>query len=228
MAIRNCIPEDHSSRTLPHQRERRHGMSAMNTTHEFTLDDLADAAVRDKLKWAISEPERLRPGESRQALTERAAAAFASLAQALRERGHAPRARQPARVLHVRRGRGTAAGADVHADAGAGPPAARRVRHDGPRPVRGDVGGRPWSASSRRSASTAGCSTTMRRCRSGAPRSRPRSPPRRWKCRDAKPHLQCPACRAPVHFRRESRDGRIPVSSPLAIPLRLWPDFPRA
>ena len=53
----------------------------------FTLDALADAAVRDTLKWAMSELGRLRPGESRQALTERAAAAFASLAQALCERG---------------------------------------------------------------------------------------------------------------------------------------------
>ena len=37
----------------------------------------------------MSDPERLRPGESRQALTERAAATFASLAQSLRDRGHA-------------------------------------------------------------------------------------------------------------------------------------------
>ena len=73
-------------------RIRTHWTNSVSETHEFTLDDLADAAVRDKLKWAMSEPERLRPGESRQALTERAAAAFASLAQALRERGHAPRA----------------------------------------------------------------------------------------------------------------------------------------
>ena len=36
----------------------------------------------------MSDPERLKPGESRQALTERAAATFAALAQALRERGH--------------------------------------------------------------------------------------------------------------------------------------------
>ena len=36
----------------------------------------------------MADPERLRPGESRQALTERAAAAFAALAQSLRERGH--------------------------------------------------------------------------------------------------------------------------------------------
>ena len=73
-------------------RIRTNWTNSVSETHEFTLDDLADAAVRDKLKWAMSEPARLRPGESRQALTERAAAAFASLALALRERGHAPRA----------------------------------------------------------------------------------------------------------------------------------------
>ena len=73
-------------------RIRTNWTNSVSETHEFTLADLADAAVRDKLKWAMSEPARLRPGESRQALTERAAAAFASLALALRERGHAPRA----------------------------------------------------------------------------------------------------------------------------------------
>ena len=52
------------------------------------MDDLADAATRDRLKWAFSDPERLRPGETRQALTERVAASFATLAQSLRERGH--------------------------------------------------------------------------------------------------------------------------------------------
>ena len=64
--------------------------NSVSKVHEFTLDDLADAAVRDRLKWAMSEPQRLRPGESRQALTERAATAFATLAQALRSRGHDP------------------------------------------------------------------------------------------------------------------------------------------
>ena len=64
--------------------------NSVSEVHEFRLEDLADGAVRDRLKWAMSEPERLRPGESRQALTERAARAFATLAQALRARGHDP------------------------------------------------------------------------------------------------------------------------------------------
>ena len=73
-------------------RIRTNWTNSVSLTHELTLEDLADAAVRDKLKWAMSDPERLRPGESRQALTERAAATFARLAQSLRERGHAPQA----------------------------------------------------------------------------------------------------------------------------------------
>ena len=73
-------------------RIRTNWTNSVSETHEFALEDLTDAAVRDKLKWAMSDPERLRPGESRQALTERAAATFASLAQSLRERGHEPQA----------------------------------------------------------------------------------------------------------------------------------------
>ncbi len=66
--------------------------NSVSETREFALEDLADAAVRDTLKWAMSDPERLRPGETRQALTERAAAAFAELAHSLRGRGHGPQA----------------------------------------------------------------------------------------------------------------------------------------
>ena len=71
-------------------RIRTNWTNSVSVLHEFTLDDLADGAVRDKLKWAMSEPERLRPGETRQTVTERAAATFADLAQGLRDRGHNP------------------------------------------------------------------------------------------------------------------------------------------
>ena len=71
-------------------RIRTNWTNSVSRTHEFDLDDLADAATRDRLKWAFSDPERLRPGETRQSLTERVAASFASVAQALRERGHDP------------------------------------------------------------------------------------------------------------------------------------------
>ena len=73
-------------------RIRTNWTNCVSKTYEFGLDDLADAATRDRLKWAFSDPERLRPGETRQLLTERAAAAFVKLAQALRERGHDPQA----------------------------------------------------------------------------------------------------------------------------------------
>ena len=71
-------------------RIRTNWTNSVSKTYEFTLDDLADATHRDRLKWAMSEPERLQPGETRQMVTERAAATFAELAQGLRERGHDP------------------------------------------------------------------------------------------------------------------------------------------
>ena len=73
-------------------RIRTNWTNSVSRTHEFALEELADAATRDTLKWAMSDPERLKPGETRQALTERAAATFASLAESLRERGHDPQA----------------------------------------------------------------------------------------------------------------------------------------
>ena len=71
-------------------RIRTNWTNSVSATHEFTLEDLADGATRDMLKWAMSDPERLRPGETRQTVTERAAATFAELAQGLRDRGHDP------------------------------------------------------------------------------------------------------------------------------------------
>ena len=71
-------------------RIRTNWTNSVSTTYEFDLDDLTDSTVRDRLKWAFSDPERLRPGETRRALTERAAAAFAAVAQTLRARGHDP------------------------------------------------------------------------------------------------------------------------------------------
>ena len=71
-------------------RIRTNWTNSVSRTYEFGLDDLADAATRNLLKWALSDPEQLRPGETRQSLTERAAASFAAVAQVLRERGHDP------------------------------------------------------------------------------------------------------------------------------------------
>ena len=66
-----------------------------NTVHKIhiiTLDDLTDAAMRDMLRHAFTDPERLKPEKTRQLLTEEAAQHFATLAQRLRERGHDPEA----------------------------------------------------------------------------------------------------------------------------------------
>ena len=71
-------------------RIRTNWTNCVSEVHEFALDDLGDGATRDKLKWAMSDPERLRPGITRQTVTERAAATFAELAQGLRDRGQEP------------------------------------------------------------------------------------------------------------------------------------------
>ena len=73
-------------------RIRTNWTNSVSRTYEFGLDDLADAKTRDLLKWAFSDPDRLRPGETRHALTEKAAKSFATVALALRERGHDPHA----------------------------------------------------------------------------------------------------------------------------------------
>jgi type II restriction/modification system DNA methylase subunit YeeA len=66
--------------------------NSVSVAHEFALEDLRDPTVRQKLKAVLSDPEQLRPGKTRQALTEEAAAEFARLAQSLRARGHYPEA----------------------------------------------------------------------------------------------------------------------------------------
>ena len=57
---------------------------------EIPLEELADDRRRRVLKWAFSETEvdQLKPGKTRQELTEDVAKGFAQLAQRLRERGH--------------------------------------------------------------------------------------------------------------------------------------------
>ncbi|MGD9508471.1 MAG: class I SAM-dependent DNA methyltransferase, partial [Geminicoccaceae bacterium] len=56
--------------------------------HEFDLDGLREPANRERLKWAFEAPERLKPGLTRQTITEKAASHFAKLAQDLRLKGH--------------------------------------------------------------------------------------------------------------------------------------------
>ncbi len=62
--------------------------NTVQQVHDIALDELADAAKRDLLKAAFTDPERLRPAKTRQGLTEEAAGRFAALAMNLRRRGH--------------------------------------------------------------------------------------------------------------------------------------------
>jgi restriction-modification enzyme MmeI-like protein len=63
--------------------------------HRIPIADLGDAKNLQKLKWLFSEPERLKPGQTKTALTEGAAERFADLAEILRNRGG-----EPERVAH--------------------------------------------------------------------------------------------------------------------------------
>ena len=47
-------------------RIRTNWTNSVSKTYEVSLEDLTDAATRETLKWAFSDPERLRPGETRQ------------------------------------------------------------------------------------------------------------------------------------------------------------------
>jgi type II restriction/modification system DNA methylase subunit YeeA len=62
--------------------------NTVHKTHVIKLEDLTDAANRDKLRHCFTDPERLKPEKTRQLLTEEAAEQFAAIAQRLRERGH--------------------------------------------------------------------------------------------------------------------------------------------
>ena len=73
-------------------RIRTNWTNSVSRVHEFALEDLAEPASRNMLKWAMSDPEQLRPEMTRQTLTANAAATFAELAQSLRDRGHEPEA----------------------------------------------------------------------------------------------------------------------------------------
>jgi hypothetical protein len=57
--------------------------NTVSHTYEIALDELADPRKLRWLKWTFAEPERLKPGLTRQSLTEEAARDFAALAQKL-------------------------------------------------------------------------------------------------------------------------------------------------
>ncbi|TXG84017.1 MAG: class I SAM-dependent DNA methyltransferase [Sphingomonadales bacterium] len=64
--------------------------NTVQEVHEFTLEDLLDGQVRERLKRAFTDPEDFKPSKTRQALTEETAREFAGIAQRLRDRGLEP------------------------------------------------------------------------------------------------------------------------------------------
>jgi hypothetical protein len=64
--------------------------NAVQTTHVILLDDLLKPEVRQMLKWAFTDPDRLHPGQTREGLTKEAAERFCALAQDLQKRGFEP------------------------------------------------------------------------------------------------------------------------------------------
>ncbi|OGT88111.1 MAG: DNA methyltransferase [Gammaproteobacteria bacterium RIFOXYD12_FULL_61_37] len=61
--------------------------NAVQETHVIPIVELGKPEQRAKLKWAFTEPERLRPGRTRSDVTAEAAGALANLAETLRQRG---------------------------------------------------------------------------------------------------------------------------------------------
>ena len=66
--------------------------STIKKVYTFTVEDLADPAIRKLLAAAFNDPHQLKPGVSRAAITEEAAQKFAEVAKALRDRGNDPHA----------------------------------------------------------------------------------------------------------------------------------------
>jgi len=64
--------------------------NAVYETHFIPLEEIGTPENLQKLKWLFTDPERLRPGQTRDAVTEKVAKAFAGIAQRLRDNGHEP------------------------------------------------------------------------------------------------------------------------------------------
>ena len=62
---------------LDHFVIRTNWTNSVSAKHEFSLEELRDPDNLQKLKWAMSDPEKLRPGKTREDLTKNAAADFA-------------------------------------------------------------------------------------------------------------------------------------------------------
>lgn len=65
--------------------------NTVSEKHTIRLDELSDAKKRETLRWVFTDPERLKPAKTIDALTREAAKTFADLAISLGKRGHDPR-----------------------------------------------------------------------------------------------------------------------------------------
>lgn len=64
--------------------------NSVSKTYDIPIAELRNPEKRGWLKAAFTDPDALRPKQTRQELTEEVAGEFAYLARSLRERGHAP------------------------------------------------------------------------------------------------------------------------------------------
>ncbi|ACM31125.1 class I SAM-dependent DNA methyltransferase [Rhizobium rhizogenes] len=64
--------------------------NTVSAVHTIQLDDLRDAGKRDLLRWVFTDPERLKPAKTIDALTREAADKFAGLAIRLHQKGQDP------------------------------------------------------------------------------------------------------------------------------------------
>jgi len=64
--------------------------NTISEVHTISLEELRDAGKRELLRWIFTDPERLKPSKTIDALTREAADKFAGLAGQLHQRGHEP------------------------------------------------------------------------------------------------------------------------------------------
>ena len=69
--------------------------NTVKVMHVLEISDLGDPAKREMLRAAFVDPEKLRPGTTRQQVTKEAAESFSELAHHLQDKGYEPR-----RVAH--------------------------------------------------------------------------------------------------------------------------------
>ncbi len=67
-----------------------HFTNAPSEVHTIALEDIAEPASLEKLRWLFTDPDKFHPQRTISEITEEAAGKFAALAQSLNARGHAP------------------------------------------------------------------------------------------------------------------------------------------